>query len=198
MRRRPGFSLIEIVIVAGLVLGLVSGALFYRTTAQHQSLALDFQATSLQSFQLVRRALMRDIANTIPGPLASTFAAPVPTPAVTLRRVPEVPGVPLDPAGDPVTEQVSWLFDPGTHLLYRQGEPLRSAPLESVEFTYFPCRPEDPNPPFGDTLIVRMVAVPVEALGRVGKNTPRAEYTFECHLAQGTTNHLHEEWVGDR
>lgn len=197
--RRPAFSLIEIVVVLGLVIGLVGGVVTYRLSGQRQSQALDFQASALQSIQLVLAALERDLARLDPGPLAGTFSAPTPTRAMVLRCVPSLrdePGLPLDGLV-PRVETVQWQFDPATHLVYRQGEPLRSAPLESVEFTYFPSRPGDPTPPHGDTLVVRLTAVPLEALGAPGPHTPRLSFTATFHLMNGTINHLHEDWIGD-
>jgi type II secretory pathway pseudopilin PulG len=198
--RVPAFSLVEIMVVLGLVLGLVGSVVAYRLSGQRQSLALDFQATALQSIQLVLAALERDLSRLDPGPLAGTFSAPTPTRAMLLRCVPSMrdePGLPLDGL-EPRVQTVRWLFDPATHLVHRQGEPLRSAPLESVEFTYFPSRPGDPTPPYGDTLVVRLVAVPLEALGAANPRTPRVAFTATFHLMNGTINHLHEDWIGDR
>ncbi|MBI4864654.1 MAG: hypothetical protein HY815_31020 [Candidatus Riflebacteria bacterium] len=195
------FTLVEVLMVAGLVSGIVLGAVFYHVTGQRQSTALDFQAAALQSAQLVVGHLQQDLSNLQPGVLSGTYAAPTPSQGVDLTRVVErsgARGLPLDAQDAPLVESVAWRFDPATHLLYRNGEPIRGAPLESVEFTFFPCRPDDPTPPYGDTLVVRLVAVPLEALGRATAQTPRAVFTAAFHSSQGTVNHLHEDWVGDR
>lgn len=194
------FSLVEVLMVVGVLAGLAAGAVLYIVSGQGQSLALDFQASALQSTQLLAGHLQRDVSNLMPRPLLDTFATPVPSNTVSLLRLAETsdPGaLPLDGQGQPLVESVNWSFDPQTHLLSRNGEPIRGAPMESVEFTYFPCRPDDPTPPYGDTLIVRMVAVPLEALGRAGVGGPRVTVTAVFHSAQGTVNHLHEDWVGD-
>jgi len=184
-----------------LLVGIAMGTVLYLVSGQRQSVALDFQAAALQSAQLVVSRLQQDVSNLVPGELAGTFATPTPSPTIHLLRVSDAvrsDGLPLDSQDLLLVEPVSWAFDPGSHLLYRNGDPLRSAPLESVEFTFFPCRPDDPTPPYGDTLVVRLVAVPVEALGKVTSSTPRSSFTVAFHSTQGTVNHLHEDWVGDR
>ncbi|MBI4862958.1 MAG: hypothetical protein HY815_22250 [Candidatus Riflebacteria bacterium] len=199
--RRPAFSLVEVLVVAGVLLAVVAGGVLYQVSGQRQSLALDFRAASLQSAQLVIARLQRDVAGMVPGPLVRTFAEPTACREVTLTRTSDRSdprGLPLDAREALLTETVRWRFDPASHLLSRNGEPVRAVRMESVEFTYFPCRPGDTTPPYGDTLVVRMVAVPPEALGRVSPRTPRAVYTARFHSPQGTINHLHEDWVGER
>ena len=198
---RDGFTLLEVLIVAGLLLMLAGGAVMYQTSGQKQSLALEFQASSLQSAQLILARLQRDLVCMVPGPLSTARAQPTPCHEVLLTRVSESSdsrGLPLDEKDRLLTDTVVWKFDPATHLISRNGEAIKAAPMETVDFTYFPCRPRDVAPPYGDTLVVRLVAVPSEALGRSTADTPRAVFNASFHSSQGTINHLHEDWAGDR
>lgn len=198
---RGAFSLLEALIVAALMLTMAAGAAFYQISGQRQSVALEFQASSLTSAQIVLARLQRDLVGMVPGPLSAAQAAPAPRNEVQLTRATDQSpmwGLPLDDKDHLVTETVVWKFDPKTHLLARNGDPIKAAPMEAVEFTYFPCRPGDPAPPFGDTLVVKLVVVPVEALGKVEAQTPKAVFTAAFHSSQGTINHLHENWAGDR
>lgn len=198
---RRGFSMLEILIVASLLLITAGSAAMYTLSGQKQGLGIEFQAAALTSAQMVFARLQRDLASQVPGPLSALTAVPAPAREVTLARVSDqsdARGLPLDDQDRLLTERVTWKFDPATHLVSRNGEPIRGAPMESVEFTYFPCRPGDIAPPYGDTLIVKLVVVPVEALGKTTPETPRAVFQASFHSAQGTINHLHEDWAGDR
>lgn len=198
---RRAFTLVEVLVVAGVLLVIVASAVLYRVSAQKQSLALEFRAASLQSAQLVITRLQRDLASLQPGPLSGAPIQPAPAPAVELTRTSERSdsrGLPLDDKDRVLTERVSWRFDRASHQLFRNGEALRAVLMESVEFTYFPCRPGDEEPPYGDTLVVRMVCVPTEALGRATPEKQRAVFSATFHSPQGTVNHMHEDWAGDR
>jgi type II secretory pathway pseudopilin PulG len=198
--QRNAYSLLEILVVLALLLSMVGAFVLYYVSGQKQSLSLGFQAAALQTAQIVVATLQQDLASFVPGPLAGTYAAPTPAFSVRLTRVSDSSnslGLPLDPHDELQTEAVNWVFDPQTHELTRNGETVHSGPLESAIFTFFPSRPGDPTPPFGDTLILQMEVVPTEALGHVTSATPKAAFTVEFHSPQGTVNHLHEEWVGD-
>lgn len=198
---RRGFSMLEILIVSALLLMAAASAAMVTLSGQKQSVAIEFQAAALTSAQMVFARLQRDLASQVPGPLSALTAAPAPAREVTLTRVSDesdARGVPLDDQDHLKTERVTWKFDPATHLVSRNGEAIKGAPMESVEFTYFPCRPGDIAPPYGDTLIVKLVVVPADAVGKSTPDTPRAFFTASFHSAQGTINHLHENWVGDR
>jgi type II secretory pathway pseudopilin PulG len=192
---RRAFSFIEVIVVAGLLVVLVGGFVLYRVSGQKQSMAIEFRAAALQSAQLAITRLQRDVASLVPTPLAAQNA-----PAIELTRVSDASsarGLPLDANDALLTEQIRWAFDPKTHMLSRNGEPLRGVLMETVDFTYFPARPGETTPPFGDTLMVRMVCVPVEALGRVTADTPKVEFTTAFHATQGTLERVHEDWSGD-
>lgn len=193
--------MLEILIVAALLLISAASAAMYTLAGQKQSVAIEFQASALTSAQMIFARLQRDLASQIPGPLSALTAVPTPAREVTLTRVTDdsdARGLPLDDQDRLKTERVTWKFDPATHLVSRNGEPIKGAPMHSVEFTYFPCRPGDIAPPYGDTLIVKLVVVPADAVGRATNDTPRAVFTASFHSAQGTINHLHENWVADR
>jgi len=196
-----GFTLIETIVVVGLLTTLLLGYSYYRDASQTQSLALDFQAASLQSAQMLVTHLMRDFDNIVPSPLEVTFTEPTPRTGVAFHRITEGAGIlgqPLDSEYVPITEKIEYVFDEKDHRVYRNGQPIRSALFESVDFTFFPVRPQDPaNPPYGDTLIVRMVVVPVEAIEKPKEDTPRSEFIIQFHSPQGTSNHVFEHWIGD-
>lgn len=197
---RGGFSVLEILIVASLLAALVGGAALYQVSGNRQAVALDFRASSLQSAQLLIVHLQRDLASQVPGPL-DPAGAPTHQSELAIVRASDTNGkrgLPLDANDQLLTETVTWKFDPATHYVSRNGEPIKAAPFESVEFTQFPLRPGDPSPPYGDTIIVKMVVVPPDALGKVGPATPKAVFTASFSSSQGTINHLHEDWVGDR
>lgn len=199
---RGAFSLLEVLIVSALLLAIAGIAVMTRVSGQKQSVAIEFRAAALQSAQLVLTRLQRDVSSLVPGPLgAAGVSPPAPASAVSFTRVSDASGpkgLPLDARDELMTEQVLWRFDPGTHQLMRNGEAIRGVTLHQAEFTYFPARPGDTSPPFGDTLSVRLVFVPPEALGHVGANTPKAEFTTAFHAPQGTLDHVHEDWAGDR
>lgn len=198
---RRGFSLLEVLIVAGVLLLIAGIAVTMRVSGQKQSVAIEFRAAALQSAQLVLTRLQRDVSSLVPGPLTATAAAPAPASAVAFTRVSDSSGpkgLPLDARDELMTEQVAWRFDPKTHQLSRNGEVIRGVTMHQVEFTYFPARPGDASPPYGDTLLVRLVFVPPEALANVGPGTQRAEFTTSFHAPQGTLDHVHEDWAGDR
>jgi prepilin-type N-terminal cleavage/methylation domain-containing protein len=197
---RSGFSLLEMLIVFALVLVMAGAALLLRVSGQQQSVAIEFRAAALQSAQLVLTRLERDVSSLVPGPLDAA-AGPMSGPSVSLTRVrdaSDAQGLPLDRDRRLLTERVTWAFDAGTGTLARNGEPLRAVRMHAVQFTYFPTRPGDTAPPYGDTLAVRMVFVPPETIGRVGPDTPRVEFVTAFHAPQGTLDHVHPEWVGDR
>lgn len=198
---RRGFSLIELLLVAALLLVMAWMGVMYQLSGQKQSVAIEFRAAALQAAQLVLTKLERDVTSLLPGPLAAQAAPPAPGSSVELTRVSDASnrdGLPLDRDGRLLTERVVWRFDAATGLLARNGEPVRGVRMHLVEFTYFPTRPGDPAPPYGDTLAVRMVFVPPEAIGRVTKDTPRAEFVTAFHATSGTLDHVHTDWVGDR
>lgn len=200
-RMRRAFSLIELLLVAALLLVMAWMGVMYTLSGQKQSVAIEFRAAALQAAQLVLTRLERDVASLVPGPLAAQPVPPAPGSSVELTRVSEESGrdgLPLDRDGRLMTERVAWRFDAASGQLSRNGETIRGVRMHLVEFTYVPTRPGDPAPPYGDTLVVRLVFVPPEAIGRVTADTPRAEFVTAFHATTGTLEHIHPEWVGDR
>jgi hypothetical protein len=198
-RRAGGFSVIEILLAAALLSGILLGAGVYLVSGHRQSVTLDFRAAALQDAQRVIGRIQEDFSNLVPGRLDTTFAATSPSPGIELMKISSASGewgLPLDAGGQLLVESISWRFDPETHQILRNEVPIEGAHFESVSFTFFPSRPEDPLPPHGDTLLVHLSVVPVESLGHVTERTLRTELDVALLSIHATVNHLHEDWVG--
>ena len=197
VKRRTGFTLLEIVVVAGVLLCLLGVFFLAYVSGQNQSLALDFQTSSLQAVDLLVSRILADFDNLLPGPIAVTYAEPTPQPGISLSKVSDgrgAFGLPLKPGLDPLEEHVSYRFHPADHRVHRNEESLPFGPFETVQFTFYPARQGDPTPPFGDTLVVEIVCVPLECVGRTNSATPRAEFRIQLRSPQATVNHLCGFW----
>jgi hypothetical protein len=196
--RRSGFSVVELLVVLGLV-GTVLGSFWLAAAGGYfQSTELDFRAAALQSAQLLVARIDADLQSFAPGALGDTFAEPMPRPGIRFDRVTDRPGLPLDERGSPVTERVTYRFDAATRQVVRNDEPLPHGPFENVAFTFFPARPGDPTSPHGFVLVVEIEIVPADASGRADATTARAQFRMTLRSPQGTANHAASRWVGDR
>jgi len=195
------FTLTELLVVVGVISTVMICLVLYQVSGHRQSLSLDFQAAAIQSYEILVARLQEDFECLMPGPLSQTFSEPVPAQAVALRVVSSSMGandVPIDSNQAVITDRVVYSFDPKSHWVFRNNQPLRAGPFESVQFTFFPSRPGDPTPPYGDTLILKVTIVPSEALNSGGVVTQRAAFEVMFHSPQGTANHVWEVWAGDR
>jgi len=194
------FSLLEVIIVLGVVAMLSSVFLVTGTSGQRQSVTLDFHAWTVQSVEQLSMRLDADLGNLMPGALENTFAEPVPQQVLSfntvvgddLRR-----DLPVGPDLRLLSETVVYRFDGASRRIFRNGEPLAIGPFERVSFSFFPTRPGDPTSPFGDVLVVDVSMVPVETLGRPSSETPRIHRQVRFWLPQATANHLAGTWIGD-
>jgi hypothetical protein len=191
--------MIVVMSILSMILGVFA---FLRFGAAQQSVSLDFHAAALQSVQHLVAPLQRDFDELVSDPLTLTFTEPRPHRAISFLKVADVAGrygLALTVDGSPLTEKVGYVFDQGTHRVYRNGAPILSAMFEDVTFVYLPARPDEPEvPPHGDVLLVEARYVPEDKVGRVQPGVPQAHFKLAFHSIQGTNNHVYEEWVGDR
>jgi type II secretory pathway pseudopilin PulG len=191
---RRGFTLVEAVVAAGLFFSILAGAFFFtRANAQRESVSLDVRAAALRSAQIVFTMMKADVDNFVPGPLASTYAEPVPRTGVVFERILDS-ALPLSATRAPLTRTVSYRYDPTDRLIYRDDRALPAGPFAGVRFTFYPARPRDPTPPYGDVLHVEIDIRATTSTASAGSNEPLMTFWADLHSTQGTTAHVNPDW----
>jgi prepilin-type N-terminal cleavage/methylation domain-containing protein len=191
---RHGFTLVEAIVVMGLLCVLLAAYALTRSGGERQAVDLDFRASSLRSAQLVFAIVKADFDNYRPGAARPELAVPVPQEEVSFARL-SGGKLLLDAANQPGTETVTYRFDRARHRLLRNGAVIEAGPFEAVRFTFAPAGPPGQESRQGDVLRIEIEAVPPEFLGRAGKGTPHAQFALEMAAIQGAVDRAYDRWV---
>jgi hypothetical protein len=188
------FTLVEALMVTLLL--TITGVLTWTLLSQglRREARIDFRTRAIQVAALARARIAADVAQLLPA--ASLTAQRARGQAVAFDRVSESAagegGLPLTRTLAPVSETVSWRFDPSSHRLMRNGQPVGSALFADAAFEF------EATQDAGYTLHIDLEIVPEEELGRRRPPSQVARFRFTFHSPQGTLALAHREWVGDR
>lgn len=153
---------------------------------------VDFRTRALQTAALARTRIAADFNQILPSVSVSPERAS--GQAVAFDRAVEgmsgEGGLPLDSTLQPKFEKVTYRFDPPTHRLLRNGQPVAIGVLKDLNFTFESGRDR------GYTLVVELTLVPEEEV-RSPKPSQMAKFAFSFHSPQGTLELAHRTWVGD-
>lgn len=153
---------------------------------------IDFRTRALQTAALARTRIAADFNQILPS--ASTSPERAKGQAVTFDRVVEgmsgEGGLPIDGKLQPKFEKVTYRFDPASHRLLRNGQPVAVGVLKDLAFTFESGRER------GYTLVVELVLVPEEEVANP-RPSQMATFAFSFHSPQGTLELAHRTWVGD-
>lgn len=187
-----GFTLIEGLMVAA-VLAVASSVLWQLfSSGMKREQKIDFRTRALQTAALARTRIAADFNQILPS--ASVSPERATGQAVTFDRAVEgmsgEGGLPIDAKLQPKFEKITYRFDPASHRLLRNGQPVAVGLLKDLAFTFESGRER------GYTLVVELVLAPEEEV-----SSPRpsqvAKFAFSFHSPQGTLKLAHRTWVGD-
>jgi type II secretory pathway pseudopilin PulG len=192
-RMSRGFTLVEGLVVAALL--AVAGTMFWQlfSSGMKREQKVDFRTRALQTAALTRTRIAMDFVSILPS--ASTAPDKATGKAVTFDRIAEdrfqESGMPLDKNLNPLTDRVTYRFDPQAHRILRNGQVINVGLVRDLDFTF------ESGKERGYTLHVDLTLCPEEEI-----NSPKpsvvAHFGFSFHSPQGTLTLAHREWVGDK
>lgn len=168
MRRRHGFSMLEVMVMGAIGLALISVGWFVFTGLTRQSKKLDTRLRAIQASQLTIERLKQDIKQYVHREDWSMVDSAPPRLSLPVFRE-----YVFDPGSraqrSVAVDSVTWLFNPETHYLMRNTEALKFAQFETIQFSVKSTPPGGGE--FQNAITIEGVYVPEEMLGAPDKIT---------------------------
>ena len=134
MRRRHGFTILEVLIMSAIALTLIGIGWYVFSGLTRQSKKLDTRLRAIQASQLTLERIKQDIRQYVHrDDWSMVDAAP---PRLSLPVFREYVFDPVARAQRSIAvDSVSWTFNPETHYLMRNTEVMKFAQFETVQFS---------------------------------------------------------------
>jgi type II secretory pathway pseudopilin PulG len=194
-RRRVAFTMLEVLIMAGIALILlaVSWSVFFAMT--NQSRKLDNRLRALQASQIVIERIKTDLKQFYFVPGVSMVEASPPRLSFYVYR--DYVYSPTERSQRSVAlEPVTYIFDREVHLLRKNTEFIRAAPLEDLQFALREST-GGPAPEYSNSVIIRGVHVSEDLLSTPDRITARdrISWTTVIGLPHRTLAEAYSFWL---